>query len=63
MQMTCSEHCLNWKEEDIMVITNLLAQSLHLSELPQGMLCDSLLEISGRQLQACTVQEEHPLGN
>lgn len=43
--VTCSEVRLNWKEEAIMVIINLLAQmqSLHLSELTQ---CVSLQEIS-----------------
>lgn len=48
MQVPCSEHYLNWKEEGIMVNINLLAQmqSLHLPKLTQGTLCDSLLEIS-----------------
>lgn len=37
MHVTCSEHCLNWKVDDIMVVLNLLVhmKSLRPSELIQ----------------------------
>lgn len=40
MQLPCSKHCLNWKEEGITANVNLLAQmqSLHLSELAENSL-------------------------
>lgn len=44
MQVPCSQHCLNCKEEDIAINVDVLAQmqNLHLSELTQGTPCDSL---------------------